>query len=93
MKSTEKTMKPLQLFIRWLERRYTRKLEKFSLSRVRGFEAAARPRLRDHGDSMILTHQANAGYELRQVVSTTSPLPRCGRVATPGAFPQRTVKH
>jgi hypothetical protein len=37
MKSTETTMKLFKVFIRWLERRYTRKLEKFWLRHSHDF--------------------------------------------------------
>jgi hypothetical protein len=51
MSYTEKTMRLLESFIRWLERRYERKLEKFYLTHRRDFATLARPHLRDRGGS------------------------------------------
>ena len=42
-------MKLFESFIHWLERQYTRKLEKYCLSHGRDFEVTARPHLRDQG--------------------------------------------
>ena len=42
-------MKLFESFIHWLERRYSRKLEKYCLTHGRDFEATARPHLRDQG--------------------------------------------
>ena len=55
-------MKLFESFIRWLERRYERKLEKFCLSHGRDFETAARPRQGDRGGSRRPIHEERDGF-------------------------------
>lgn len=50
MSYTEKIMRLLESFIRWLERRYERKLEKYCLTHGQYFAAATRTSVRDHNN-------------------------------------------
>jgi hypothetical protein len=50
MSYLEKIMRLLESFIRWLERRYERKLEKYCLIHGQYFATATRPCVRDHSN-------------------------------------------